>query len=78
MRFADQKTTKAIAASLAPDNVNFPHGMTFRQIVGSKELTIDIHLRASDHQIETLISTFDEIVSHIQTAANAIEKTENL
>ena len=78
VKFADRKTAKAIAASLAPDNVDFPSGMTFQQKLESKELVIKISQRASDRQVETLISTLDEIVSHIQTAANAIEKTENL
>ena len=44
----------------------------------SKELSIKIDQDAIDRHFETLISTLDEIVSHIQTAVATIEKTENL
>ena len=78
MKFSDQKIARAIEVSLTPDNVDFPEGVHFEQRLVSKELLIEVDQAASDRYVETLISTLDEIVSHIQTAVAAIEKTENL
>ena len=78
MKFSDQKIARAIEVSLTPDNVDFPEGVQFEQRLVSKELLIEVDQAASDRYVETLISTLDEIVSHIQTAVAAIEKTENL
>jgi len=77
--FSDKKTLKAVSRSLKPDNVNFPKGMKFAQKTKNNELRFII-LQQSEHEnnFETLISTLDEIVSHIYTATSTIEKTEKL
>jgi len=59
--------------------VNFPEGMKFLQRTKEKQLLISIIQESGkDNQFETLISTLDEIVSHIYSATSAIEKAENL
>jgi len=79
VRFSDRKTLRAVSASLEPDNVNFPEGMKFLQKTKEKQLLISIIQESGkDNQFETLISTLDEIVSHIYSATSAIEKAENL
>jgi len=53
--------------------------MFFSQKKRGKELHISIQFeRAEAKKIETLISTLDEIVSHISTASKTIEKAESL
>lgn len=52
--------------------------MQLKQTLRQNELVIKINQLSGDHRVETLISTLDEIASHIQTALVAIEKTENL
>jgi hypothetical protein len=77
--FSDKKSLKAVSTSLEPDNVNFPEGMKFSQKIKKKNLTISIALESGrDNQFEMLISTLDEIVSHIYSAVSTIERTENL
>ena len=66
----------AVDNSLVPDNINFPRGMKFLQRKRGKTLEISIDMDQGETQIETLISTLDEIVSHIYTASNTIEKAE--
>lgn len=73
------RTAKAVSASLVPDNTDFPAGMQFTQNLCSNRLQFRIEQRhGGEHEIETLRSTLDEIVSHIQTATAAIEMTEGL
>ena len=74
--FSDKNTLDAVDSSLAPDNINFPRGMKFFQRKRGKTLEISIDMDQGESQIETLISTLDEIVSHIYTASNTIEKAE--
>jgi hypothetical protein len=58
--------------------VDFPSGMIFSQKKKNKELRISIQFdRGETKKIETLISTLDEIVSHISTASKTIEKAES-
>ena len=77
--FSDRKILKAVSNSLKPDNVNFPKGMNFAQKTKDKELRfIILQQSEQENKFETLISTLDEIVSHIYTATSAIEKTEKL
>lgn len=77
--FSDKKTLKAVSVSLKPDNVNFPKGMKFAQKTKGKELRfIILQQSGQENKFETLISTLDEIVSHIHSATSTIEKTEKL
>ena len=78
--FSDAKTLRAIDVSLTPDNISFPEGMKFSQTTKGAELKIkiDLDLGEEGRQFETLISTLDEIVLHIYSAVNVIEKAEKL
>ncbi|MGI0091418.1 MAG: KEOPS complex subunit Pcc1, partial [Nitrososphaerales archaeon] len=77
--FSDAKTLHAINASLTPDNISFPDGMKFSQSARASELKIKIDIESSkENQFEMLISTLDEIVLHVYSATNVIEKTEKL
>jgi len=68
----------AVDNSLVPDNINFPRGMKFSQLKQGKTLEVSIEIDQGERQIETLISTLDEIVSHIYSATNTIEKAETI
>jgi len=52
--------------------------MKFSQRKKGRSLKISIDIDDGKSQIETLISTLDEIVSHIYSASNTIEKAENI
>ena len=73
---------EAVDSSLTPDNVDFPKGMTFSQkmVIQQNELRITISFGGGPgedaRKIETLISTLDEILSHIYSASNTIEQAE--
>jgi len=76
--FSSRKSLEAIDSSLAPDNIDFPSGMSFSQKKIGKELRISISMESTDSKkIETLISTLDEILAHIYSATRTIEKAES-
>ena len=66
----------AVDASLRPDNLEFPSGMDFSQRKRGQRLTIFIGIDRRPKDFETLISTLDELVSHIYSATSALEKAE--
>jgi len=78
MEFSDKNTLDAIDNSLAPDNIDFPRGMKFSQRKQGRTLKISIDFDQGRTQIETLISTLDEIVAHIYSASSIIEKAETI
>lgn len=76
--FSDRKTLRAVDSSLAPDNIDFPAGLKFSQKTSDNELRISVEIEGEQSKkIETLISTFDEILSHIDSAVKTIEKAES-
>ncbi|MDG6996287.1 MAG: hypothetical protein JRN52_10225 [Nitrososphaerota archaeon] len=78
IEFSDRHTLNAVNASLLPDNIGFPEGMKFSQRKKGKELEIIIEMSRNKTKIETLISTLDEIVSHIHSASSTLTMVENL
>ena len=79
LRFSDLKILDTVDYSLEPDNVDFPSGMKFLQksSKGRKELAITIMFKESEaRKIETLISTLDEILSHVYSSTRTVEKAE--
>ncbi|MCL4517681.1 MAG: hypothetical protein M1587_00620 [Thaumarchaeota archaeon] len=78
IEFSDKKLLNAVNASLLPDNIDFPEGMRFSQRKRGKELEISIGIDRSKGTIETLISTLDEVVSHIHSAFSTLQLVENL
>jgi hypothetical protein len=76
--FSSRKSLDAIDSSLAPDNIDFPAGMSFSQKKIGKELRVSISIQSIESKkIETLISTLDEILAHIYSAIKTIEKAES-
>lgn len=71
-RFGDAKVAHAISASLSPDNVRFPRGLKMTMSRRRERLTVALTSTAS---LETLLSTADEVLSHVQLAAKALNKT---
>jgi hypothetical protein len=68
----------AIDASLRPDNVDFPNGMRFsqRKILPKRELVVSVNMEEiGGLMLERLISTLDEVVSHVETASRTLEST---
>jgi tRNA threonylcarbamoyladenosine modification (KEOPS) complex Pcc1 subunit len=60
--FASAREAKAIMDSLQPDNVNAPPGLTINLKAKKNNLLVEI---TSHMQIETFISTVDEVLEHI-------------
>ena len=67
---ADKDTAKAIRASLLPDNVSMPRGLSVKMSLEGSQLLVDV---SSKGEWDTLISTIDEIVEHIQLACSVIK-----
>lgn len=78
IEFSDSRTLNAVNSSLLPDNIDFPEGMKFTQRKNGKELEITVDMYGSDRSIETLISTLDELVSHIHSAISTLQVVESL
>ncbi|MCL5068975.1 MAG: hypothetical protein M1368_11600 [Thaumarchaeota archaeon] len=78
IEFTDKKVLDAVNASLLPDNINFPEGMKFSQRKKGRELEISIELKDSKRKIETLVSTLDEILSHIHSMTDTLRLVEKL
>ena len=77
MKFADERTAQAVSNALLPDNVSVPRGMILNQKQKGKQLFIDVMIEeVTRNPIETLISTLDEFLSHIQTSVQSIERIE--
>jgi hypothetical protein len=74
VRFTDSKTAKTIDEALAPDNVKLPKGMKIYQVQRGRILRIEVSIQGN-RAVETLTSTLDEFVSHIQVAVGALGKT---
>lgn len=66
----------AVDSSLRPDNVDFPKGMRLNQRKGGKRLIVSLDFAQGEKKLETLISTLDEIVSHIYSATRTLEQAE--
>jgi len=63
---------QALYSTLTPDNRNFPRGLKMNMRVEDELLILDL---VSWGRVETLISTIDEILDHIQTSLETLEKT---
>jgi hypothetical protein len=57
--------------------VDFPEGMQLTQRRQGNRLLISISLAQGEKKLETLISTLDEIVSHIYSATKTLEQAES-
>tara|TARA_B100000315_G_C14034417_1_gene344668 strand:+ start:243 stop:491 length:249 start_codon:yes stop_codon:yes gene_type:complete len=71
----DKDTAKAIHESLLPDNVSIPKGLSVKMCLEGSQLLVDV---SSKGEWDTLISTIDEIVEHIQLACSVIRLVINL
>ncbi len=78
VKFSDAETARAINESLLPDNINVPEGMKINQVRRGKTLRIEVSLSKEEKEIETMTSTLDEFVSHMQTAVQTLEKIQTV
>ena len=74
---SDKRIAKVIGEALSPDNIDLPQGMQIDQKILGRNLNVRVSIsKVSTIPIETLISTLDEFLSHIQTATHTLETTE--
>lgn len=73
VKFRDAETAAAIASALSPDNVNLPRNMELCQTRREKTLRIEVSVKQTQ-SLDTLISTLDELVSHIQATLETLQK----
>ena len=59
----------AIMKALTPDNINFPKGLSMQSF--SKDNTLFFEFFCNT-EVETLINTVDEVLSHISVAKKVI------
>ena len=76
VKFADSKTARSVHLALSPDNVNLPKSLSIKQRLQGRTLQINVDVVGGPNPIETLISTLDEFVAHIQTATVMLDKVE--
>lgn len=76
VRFRDSKTAKVVDNALSPDNINLPRGMKIAQSRRGKSIKIVVSVDREE-SLDTLISTLDEFVAHMQVALNAIMSSTN-
>lgn len=69
VKVADEKTAGAVRDSLLPDNVAIPEEMSVKVDVKGKMVVVEV---SSTGRWETLISTVDELLEHIQLAGSVI------
>jgi hypothetical protein len=70
----NKKLASSVGQALAPDNVDLPGGMKIIQHTKGKALRIVVTV--PKERFETLISTTDQLLSHIQTAIQTVETVE--
>jgi tRNA threonylcarbamoyladenosine modification (KEOPS) complex Pcc1 subunit len=70
------KESKAIYNSLIPDNIDLPDNLKIGMEVQERLLLLKIMFNpniSKENDINTLISTIDEIMEHIEIIKNVIE-----
>ena len=72
LEFRDSKTAEAIDKALSPDNVGIPCGMKIKQIRRGPVLKILVSVDEAKSSLERLVSTSDEFLAHIRSAAAAL------
>jgi hypothetical protein len=60
---------RAITSALAPDNVNFPKGLSMKMSSRDNILVLEFLCKAG---INTLLNTVDEVLEHISIARKVI------
>jgi tRNA threonylcarbamoyladenosine modification (KEOPS) complex Pcc1 subunit len=65
------RVARAINDSLSPDNINLPRGMKIKQYCNRNRIRINVEVSSCD-QLNSLISTLDEIISHADLAAKVL------
>jgi hypothetical protein len=69
IKFLDKFEMNAIMKALTPDNINFPKGLSMQSF--SKDNTLFFKFFCNT-EVETLINTVDEVLSHISLAKKVI------
>ena len=69
IKFLDKCEMNAIMKALTPDNINFPKGLSMQSF--SKDNTLFFKFFCNT-EVETLINTVDEVLSHISLAKKVI------
>ncbi|MEM2160815.1 MAG: KEOPS complex subunit Pcc1 [Candidatus Nitrosotenuis sp.] len=65
-----KKKADAIRAALEPDNVDFPHGLSFDIENLDNALVFNFH---STDNMKTLTATIDEVLAHVSMALKVME-----
>lgn len=69
IKFLDKFEMNAIMKALTPDNINFPKGLSMQSFSKGNTLFFKFFCNT---EVETLINTVDEVLSHISLAKKVI------
>jgi hypothetical protein len=69
IKFLDKFEMNAIMKALTPDNINFPKGLSMQSFSKGDTLLFKFFCNT---EVETLINTVDEVLSHISVAKKVI------
>ena len=70
IRLSGKSELRAIMSALAPDNVNFPKGLSMKMSSRDNILVLEF---LSKKGINTLLNTIDEVLEHISIARKVID-----
>ena len=69
LEYADEKTAKAIASAVSPDNFKTPPGLNVKTMQNGKQVHTTINATT---KISTFIATIDDLLSSVHTAEKTI------
>jgi hypothetical protein len=70
-KYKDEETARAIQRAITPDNIGAPDGIHIITLVNKGNLEIEV---ITEHKINSLISTLDDLICCIQAAEKTLEE----
>lgn len=70
LEYDDERTAKAVAEAVSPDNVKTPVGISVRTRLEGREVSTVINCGKS---IKTFIATVDDLLSYVRVAERSLE-----
>ena len=70
LEYADEKTARAIANAVSPDNFKTPAGLSIRTTRRSHQVVTEIQAQT---KITTFIATIDDLLSSASTAEKTLQ-----
>ena len=73
LEYDDEKTAKAVAEAVSPDNFKVPNGLVVTTIWKNNKVVTEIK---ADEKIATFIATIDDLLSSVSIAEKALKAVQ--